>query len=109
MITPEETEPPHILRQLRRSLERPAGQDLTDPRFLFERVLTDPGFAGIHRAMLLATGTTVPADPRQVRRLEKRVREGSFHLTTAIDRKAVLADASALESLQVSHWVARGA
>ena len=97
-LTPEELDPPAVLRRHASLLAnggRPIGGDL------FDAVLEDPGFFALHSQLLQSTGGDRPLPPAD----RDRVLAAKPAALTPADRRAVLGDRATLAEL---HARARG-
>ena len=91
-LTPEELDPPAVLRRhasLLAGIEKPAGGDP------FEAVLEDPGFFALHSQLLKSTGGDRPLPPAE----RDRVLAAEPASLTPADRRAVLGDRATLAEL----------
>ncbi|NNJ26696.1 glucans biosynthesis glucosyltransferase MdoH [Alienimonas chondri] len=102
--TPEELDPPRVLRRHVELLATPAVVEETETpdEPLFGRVLRDPAFFALHSELLAATDADRPLPPDARDRIEAAVGEtdgkGWERLTPA-DRRAVLGDRRTLAEL----------
>ncbi len=102
LLIPEEIATPQILYLQQRALESRSRSDDSPPREkLFDTVLIDPSFHALHRNILHATESNVPAPREQVREIQELIeREG----TSAVSRDArrlILSDAEALRKIHI--------
>ena len=105
-LTPEELDPPRVLRRHAELLATPA--DPTDERAgepLFGRVLRDPAFFALHSELLAATDGDRPLPAAARDRIEAAVHAGGsdgWTRLTPADRRAVLGDRRTLADLHAA-------
>ncbi|MFH5804521.1 glucans biosynthesis glucosyltransferase MdoH [Alienimonas sp. DA493] len=107
-LTPEELDPPHVLRRHAELLATPpapkdAAESVSaDDGPLFGRVLRDPAFFALHSELLTATDGDRPLPPDARDRIETTVVQGGpegWARLTPADRRAVLGDRRTLAEL----------
>jgi hypothetical protein len=69
--------------------------------------LADPAFIALHRCILSATDAGRTADPREVERTQRQLLAGGPERESCDNRKAVLSDPSALDTLHLFAWTSR--
>jgi membrane glycosyltransferase len=102
LLIPEEITTPQILHLQKQALvRRMRSHDTLDREKLFDTVLIDPAFHALHRNILQATESHVPAPREDVKAIQELIqREG----TSAVPREArrmILSDADALKRIHV--------
>ncbi|MGE0760786.1 MAG: hypothetical protein AB7O38_27495, partial [Pirellulaceae bacterium] len=100
LMIPEEQELPTVLRYQREALgRREAVQaDGFDP---FQAVLRDPAFHALHQGILRATDGHRPLPTSQLAKVQEAGRTTGFDALSPTERRAVLGDLGAMESLHV--------
>jgi membrane glycosyltransferase len=104
LSTPEETVVPQVLQRHRHLLSVPPLKELTDLDGIFRRILADPAFVALHRSVLIATDAARPSEVRQLRLAERQLIAGGPARVSIENRKAILSDPDALQSLHLFAW-----
>lgn len=104
LLTPDETAVPQVLLRHRHLLAIPPAREVSDLDGIFRRILADPAFVALHRCILLATDAVVHSDDEQLRLAEKQLVTGGPARVSVENRKAILSDPAALQSLHLFAW-----
>jgi membrane glycosyltransferase len=107
LLIPEETAEPKVLRRHRHFLALAPTKESADARGMFRRVLTEPALLALHCSILEATESCVAASPRTVDRTQRQLLSGGPGRVSTENRKAILADPTALEALHLFVWTTR--
>lgn len=102
LLIPEEITTPEILRLQQQALalaERDKKQ--FDRDRLFDSVLIDPSFHALHRNILFATDSNVPARPEDVQAVSDLIEREGPSAVSREARRVILSDAEALRKLHV--------
>jgi membrane glycosyltransferase len=104
LLIPQETLAPTVLTRHRHFLALPSAKDSADLRGMFRRFLTDPALLALHRSILEATETCVTCGPRAIGLAQRQLLSGGPLRVSAENRKVILSDPAALESLHLFVW-----
>ncbi|MBL9080200.1 MAG: glucans biosynthesis glucosyltransferase MdoH [Planctomycetales bacterium] len=112
LATPEERDPPDVLRRceaLSEAAAEPKDDVPTTVRgtSLFARFVHDPTLLALHGSILDATDGQQTASPDVVERVRQLVQNGRCDAVAADDCKAVLSDAVAMAGLHRCAWTSR--
>ncbi|WP_437229994.1 glucans biosynthesis glucosyltransferase MdoH [Planctomicrobium sp. SH661] len=102
LLIPEEITTPEILRLQQQALaqaERSQSQLNRDQ--LFDTVLIDPSFHALHRNILFATDSNVPASSAEVQAISELIQREGPSAVPRDARRVILSDADALRQLHV--------
>jgi membrane glycosyltransferase len=107
LLIPEETRAPKVLKRHQHFVELGPGKELADSRGMFRRVLTDPALLSLHRSILEATDSCIPAGQQIVELAQRQLLSGGPMRVSTENRKAILSDPAALEALHLFVWTTR--
>jgi len=102
LLIPEEITIPEILRLQQQALaQNERSENEFDRRQLFGTVLNDPSFHTLHRNILFATESNLPARPEEIRAIAELIQREGPEAVPRDARRVILSDAEALRQLHV--------
>ncbi len=102
-VTPQEAEPPEVLRRQHRHLRDVPDLLGSDPETRFRMVIADPVLNALHRAVLAATSPPGAPSPR-LPEVRRAVLEDPSCRLRREDKLALLADGESLRVLHAGAW-----
>lgn len=102
LLIPEEITIPEILRLQQQALaQAERSQQQYDRKQLFGTVLNDPSFHALHRSILFATDSNLPARSEDVQAVAELIQREGPDAVPRDARRMILSDAEALKRLHV--------
>jgi len=102
LLIPEEITTPEILRLQQQALaQAERNQNQLAREELFGTVLQDPSFHALHRNILFATDSHIPASQDEIRAISELIQRDGPNAVPSEARRVILSDADALKQLHV--------